>query len=382
VPSADPPTPTRITVADLAAHKRLPVEFLAGRSVGLDNNALGEVVIPYLAARRNQRALLNRYRTALRAKDGTMSATGRRLAPYGVWRLDEAREAGYLVIAEGESTPWTLWYYHIPALGIPGAGAAGQCLRRLQPGGKDHIDGTTLDGILTVYLCRDPDTAGEGFVEDAVATLREIDFTGRVLVLDVQAVCGCKDASDLHCRDPQAFVAERARVVAAAQPPAPPAAPPPGAARPRRPSRLSGHATGRAGAPAGPSTTPARPRPPPPRRSPSWPPLSRPPPQRPPRPCLNPCAVRPEAAAAAGGPPNSPAEPPRVRSRLARDRLTRCHCRPATPNASGAARSAPPCYPLRSAACGRRSGAGAATRASATAAAAASGGSPPKRRPT
>ena len=39
---------------------------------------------------------------------------------YGLWRLDRAREAGYVVLVEGESDCHTLWSHDVPALGIPG----------------------------------------------------------------------------------------------------------------------------------------------------------------------------------------------------------------------------------------------------------------------
>ena len=43
------------------------------------------------------------------------------MVPYGLWRLDAAREKGSLVLTEGESDAWSLWAEGIPALGIPGA---------------------------------------------------------------------------------------------------------------------------------------------------------------------------------------------------------------------------------------------------------------------
>ena len=41
---------------------------------------------------------------------------------YGLWRLDHACTAGYVVIGEGESDCHTLWQHGIPAVGLPGAG--------------------------------------------------------------------------------------------------------------------------------------------------------------------------------------------------------------------------------------------------------------------
>ena len=61
-----------------------------------------------------------RIRTALVAQEGSRWNSGEgKIVPYGLERLDEARKAGYLVLVEGESDCWTLWYQGFPALGIP-----------------------------------------------------------------------------------------------------------------------------------------------------------------------------------------------------------------------------------------------------------------------
>ena len=63
----------------------------------------------------------HRLRTALVAKEGSHWSKGSgEIVPYGLERLEEARKAGYLVLVEGESDCWTLWYHHFPALGLPG----------------------------------------------------------------------------------------------------------------------------------------------------------------------------------------------------------------------------------------------------------------------
>ena len=63
-----------------------------------------------------------RIRTALVAKEGSRWSKGEgTIVPYGLGRLEEARKAGYLVLVEGESDCWTLWYHGFPALGLPGA---------------------------------------------------------------------------------------------------------------------------------------------------------------------------------------------------------------------------------------------------------------------
>jgi putative DNA primase/helicase len=39
---------------------------------------------------------------------------------YGLWRLDQACAAGYVVMVEGASECHTLWFHGVPAIGLPG----------------------------------------------------------------------------------------------------------------------------------------------------------------------------------------------------------------------------------------------------------------------
>ncbi len=108
-------------------------------------------------------------------------------SPYGLGLLGEARKAGYVVLVEGESDCHTLWYYEIPALGIPGA--------------SNWRDGwaTYLDGIEKVYAVIEPDQGGE--------TLRE-KLTGCEAIrerLHLLELGEHKDPSALHLADPDGF---------------------------------------------------------------------------------------------------------------------------------------------------------------------------------
>ena len=47
------------------------------------------------------------------------------LVPYGLWKLDMAREQDQLLLVEGETDTLTAWHHGIPALGLPGADMAG-----------------------------------------------------------------------------------------------------------------------------------------------------------------------------------------------------------------------------------------------------------------
>ena len=118
VKTRHPPHPT-LTLVDLALEKQLPWKFLF--SLGVMEHPSGGLQIPYhlpdgtLAPR-------HRIRTTLVAKEGSRWSKGEgTIVPYGLGRLEEARKAGYLVLVEGESDCWTLWYQGFQALGLPGA---------------------------------------------------------------------------------------------------------------------------------------------------------------------------------------------------------------------------------------------------------------------
>ena len=115
-------TRASITVEGLAELKAFSPEFLA--SLGLKNIPHG-VQIPYRLPDGTP-APRQRIRTALSAKKGSRWTMGAGvIVPYGLWRLEEARKAGFLVLVEGESDCWTLWFHNFPCLGLPGADMAG-----------------------------------------------------------------------------------------------------------------------------------------------------------------------------------------------------------------------------------------------------------------
>src|ERR671920_1477164 len=75
--------------------------------------------------------------------------SGDKCLPYGLKLLGGARRVGYTVLVEGESDCHTLWFYEIPALGIPGASTW-----------RDEW-ATYLDGIEKVYVVIEPDQGGD-----------------------------------------------------------------------------------------------------------------------------------------------------------------------------------------------------------------------------
>ena len=112
--------------------------------------------------------------------------TGSKPQLYGLNRLQEAREAGSVVLVEGESDCLTLWHHGIPAIGLPGA-----------TNWREDRDAAHLDGIDTIYAVIEPDAGG-----DAVRKwLAQSIIRHRVKLLTLPA----KDPSAMHLADPDEF---------------------------------------------------------------------------------------------------------------------------------------------------------------------------------
>src|SRR5215471_10883786 len=165
-----------LTLVDLALEKQLPWKFLF--SLGVMEHPSGGLKIPYhlpdgtLAPR-------HRIRTALSAKEGSYWSAGiGAIFPYGLARLEEARKAGYLVLVEGESDCWTLWYQGFQALGLPGA----EMTRTLES--------SMLAGIEHIYIMQEPDAGGTSFVSQIARQLEAWQWQGKAFVLRLP---GAKD---------------------------------------------------------------------------------------------------------------------------------------------------------------------------------------------
>ena len=110
-----------LTLVDLASDKLLHWKYLL--HLGITEQRAGCLQIPYHLPDGTS-APRHRLRTALVAKEGSHWSKGSgEIVPYGLERLEEARKAGYLVLVEGESDCWTLWYHHFPARCRDGAHA-------------------------------------------------------------------------------------------------------------------------------------------------------------------------------------------------------------------------------------------------------------------
>jgi hypothetical protein len=192
------------TLADYAAEKRLPIEFLSG--LGLADAHLGKVAVvrtPYRGPAGLEEAVQFRLELHKRA-DGSDNRfrfkNGTKPCPYGLDRLDDARSQGTIALVEGTSDAQTLWYHGIAALGLPGAAS--------------WLDtwADYLEGIARIIVSVEPDKGGE--------TLRAKLATSRIRdhVWLVYMPPETKDASALYLSDPAAFAARWHELVANARP--------------------------------------------------------------------------------------------------------------------------------------------------------------------
>ncbi len=177
-----------LTLLDQALEKQLPWQFLF--NLGVMEHPSGGLCIPYHLAD-GTLAPRSRIRTALIARQGSRWSKGKgRIVPYGLERLEDASKAGYLVLVEGESDCWTLWYQGFPALGLPGAEMAGV------------LQESALAGIDRLYIVQEPDAAGATFVKGLANRLKGWRWQGKALVVRLP---GAKDPSDLYTQDRKGF---------------------------------------------------------------------------------------------------------------------------------------------------------------------------------
>jgi hypothetical protein len=179
---------TPLTLLDLALEKQLPWKFLF--HLGVMEHSSGGLCIPYHLAEGTP-APRSRIRTALIARNGSRWSKDKgQLVPYGLEQLSEARKAGYLVLVEGESDCWTLWYQGFPALGLPPAEMAGV------------LEESALAGIDRLYIVQEPDAVGTTFVKALANRRKGWRWQGKALVIRLP---GAKDPSDLYTQDRKGF---------------------------------------------------------------------------------------------------------------------------------------------------------------------------------
>jgi hypothetical protein len=174
------------TLGEYSEQKQLPEDFLRG--LGLRNVTYLEkpaVRIPYPDEEGQETAV--RFRVSLDGTERFRWRSGDKPLLYGLRLLEEARKAGFVVLTEGESDCHTLWFYEIPALGIPGAS-----------NWRDEW-ASYLEGIEKIYVIIEPDHGGDTLRERLTRceAIRE-----RLHLLELAEY---KDPSALHLADPGSF---------------------------------------------------------------------------------------------------------------------------------------------------------------------------------
>jgi hypothetical protein len=197
-----------ITVEDLATVKALPASWLRERCRLEDLPQNQGVKIPYFLMDGTP-APRWRKRVRLRATDPGSSTWGpktskRKPVPYGLWKLDCARAAGYALVVEGETCTWTGWYHDVPVIGLPGCGT----WRLLK---AEH-----LAGIPKLFVVQEPGKGGTTLVHGLAAHLATLRWPGEALVVVMPD--GFKDVNDLHRDDPSRFGARLQAALNAARP--------------------------------------------------------------------------------------------------------------------------------------------------------------------
>ena len=166
------------SLADYADAKRLPIDFLTGLGLrDLSYMKTPAIRMPYFGE--SSETLAVRFRLAMKG-DRFRWKSGDKPCLYGLWRLKEARAAGFVVLVEGESDCHTAWHHEIPAIGIPGAA-----------NWQEARDAHHLDGIALIYIVVEPDSGGEAVKR----WLAKSSIQDRVKLVDLGEF---KDTSGLH----------------------------------------------------------------------------------------------------------------------------------------------------------------------------------------
>ncbi|MGH7046805.1 MAG: hypothetical protein ACREE2_10530 [Stellaceae bacterium] len=185
-------------LVDYAEAKRLPVDFLTANGLReITFEGAPAIRIPYFAQDGTEPAI--RFRVGLDG-DRFRWRKGSRLRLYGLDRLPAVREAGYVVLVEGESDAQTLWLHDFPALGLPGAG-----------NWDEARDAPLLAEIATIFVVVEPDRGGDA----VMSWLRRSSIGQRTKLVRLQ---GAKDPSALYLADPEGFRIAFQRALDAAEP--------------------------------------------------------------------------------------------------------------------------------------------------------------------
>jgi uncharacterized protein DUF3631 len=200
-------TPMPLTLADYAAAKGLPIDFLASLGVGEETTRNGpRLRIPYQDQDGGE--VIVRFRHELKGKGFSWpEGSAGRLVLYGLNRLPSAREAGHVVIVEGESDAQTLWFNDLPAVGVPGAS-----------NWNEARDAQALEGFATVFVVDEGDQGASALLDRLKAS--SLANRVRVVTMPEARTLGrrLKDPSDLFLDDRAAFCERMTEALREARP--------------------------------------------------------------------------------------------------------------------------------------------------------------------
>lgn len=188
-PKSDATTQPGCTVEEYAKDKQLEAHLLNMIGVRDYSNRGATVVrIPYYGPDKTEVAV--RYRTALKKsaqEDNRFRwKSGSKPTLYGLWRIGNAEQDGFVLLVEGESDTHTGWQYGLPVLGLPGAALWREEWAQY------------FSNIPVIYVFLEPDKGGEAVIK--WLSKSELRHKARLVRLK-----DSKDINELHCADPQSF---------------------------------------------------------------------------------------------------------------------------------------------------------------------------------
>lgn len=169
--------PPGVTLAEIAAAKQIPMASLGELQVrdGIWTEQGRQVPAVYIPHWDEEgEPVSNHVRVALDQVKNRFRWDGP-MIPYGLWRLHEIRQKGWVLLAFGDSDCWAGWLYDLPVISIPGQTA-------WQPEWARHFEG------LKLYLWQEP---GEERASRRVA----LDLPSLTVIRGWQ---GVKDLCELH----------------------------------------------------------------------------------------------------------------------------------------------------------------------------------------
>lgn len=170
------------TLAEYAAAKRLPIDFL--HSIGVTELPyLGKPAVRMSYLRADGTEATARFRVSMEKTeylDRFRWKKGSKAMPYGLDHIAGYRPGGEITICEGESDCHTAWFHGLPAIGLPGAATW-----------NEQRDADLFDGFDRINVLIEPDLGGA-----AVRKWLEVSkIRDRAWLMEIP---GFKDVSGLH----------------------------------------------------------------------------------------------------------------------------------------------------------------------------------------